>query len=423
MTFDFAECFTRSARIVAPRLLKRGLALAFDVDPPLLEVLGDLQTAARSLHRLMLAVGDLVDAGLVSFSSSLDDGGFPTVRILGAGALAPTARARAILSNVGILERRNRGSLTVLEGVCPVAGAPISVIHDELEGLLVDVTMPFQWTGQAIPALPSAGGAAAWIRLPEHSPAGVFRRRLDRSGYATTTFNAATALADTQARLDAGEQPRIVFAHEWHPRNLRPLTQWMNLPYPPSVTRIAVVPLGNSLLEDHPPGWRVYPLPMSPRDLIKVTAGVAASYDVDSLVGVLSDPPANYRILIVDDNEINQAVMSAMAEVMGYEAIQAEDGAQAVERCLDVAPAAVLMDVNMPVMDGIEATRTIRSLQQQGAIPPFPIIGTSADATQETRERSLNAGMDAFMSKPLLIKDVAAQLRSLCVAPPSAGTW
>lgn len=108
---------------------------------------------------------------------------------------------------------------------------------------------------------------------------------------------------------------------------------------------------------------------------------------------------------------------------MGYEPLQVDDGWQAVAARERSAPAAVLMDVNMPVMDGVEATRLIRAAQRAGTIAPFPILGASADATRHNKEAALGAGMDTFLAKPLLIEEVAAQLRRLCLDALRQATW
>tara|TARA_B100001105_G_C22395700_1_gene446620 strand:+ start:2483 stop:2872 length:390 start_codon:yes stop_codon:yes gene_type:complete len=120
-----------------------------------------------------------------------------------------------------------------------------------------------------------------------------------------------------------------------------------------------------------------------------------------------------HSVLIVDDHPVNQEIMKAMAESIGYAVLQASDGQEALQVCIRSAPSAVLMDVNMPVMDGIEATRRIRALQRSGSLAWFSILGVSADATPANASACMAAGMDTFIPKPLMLTDVAAQLREL----------
>ncbi len=105
------------------------------------------------------------------------------------------------------------------------------------------------------------------------------------------------------------------------------------------------------------------------------------------------------RLLVAEDNEVNQLVARGMAARLGYEVDIVDDGAQAVAASLTGDYAAVLMDCHMPVMDGFEATRTIRARDNGG--PRIPIIAMTAGALDEDRERCFAAGMDDYISKPV----------------------
>ncbi|MEA1673740.1 hybrid sensor histidine kinase/response regulator [Nitrospirillum sp. BR 11163] len=107
---------------------------------------------------------------------------------------------------------------------------------------------------------------------------------------------------------------------------------------------------------------------------------------------------ATGRILVVEDNITNQTIASVLLEKAGYQVQIAEDGAQAVRACLQTRFDLVLMDVQMPVMDGIEATRRIRAVD--GRVPPMPIIAMTANAMAGMKEEYLAAGMDDYVSKP-----------------------
>ncbi|MDE1146571.1 MAG: response regulator [Azospirillaceae bacterium] len=104
------------------------------------------------------------------------------------------------------------------------------------------------------------------------------------------------------------------------------------------------------------------------------------------------------RILVVEDNPTNQTVATILLEKAGYQVQVAEDGAQALRACVQGRFDLILMDVQMPVMDGIEATRRIRALD--GRDPPMPIIAMTANAMSGMREDYLAAGMDDYISKP-----------------------
>jgi CheY-like chemotaxis protein/HPt (histidine-containing phosphotransfer) domain-containing protein len=104
------------------------------------------------------------------------------------------------------------------------------------------------------------------------------------------------------------------------------------------------------------------------------------------------------RILVVEDNEVNQLVARSMVARLGFDVDLVTDGSQAVLAAAPGAYAAVLMDCHMPVMDGFEATRAIRTRQGNGSLP---VIAMTAGALDEDRERCFAAGMDDYLTKPL----------------------
>ena len=106
------------------------------------------------------------------------------------------------------------------------------------------------------------------------------------------------------------------------------------------------------------------------------------------------------RILLVEDNAVNQRVASALLLKLGLEVDVAADGGTAIERCRTQRYDAILMDCTMPGMDGYEATRRIRALER-GTIRHTPIIALTANALDEARRECLEAGMDDFASKPV----------------------
>ncbi|MBL8709127.1 MAG: response regulator, partial [Rhodospirillaceae bacterium] len=117
-------------------------------------------------------------------------------------------------------------------------------------------------------------------------------------------------------------------------------------------------------------------------------------------------------LLIAEDNLINQKVIRAMLEAIGHSTALAADGAEAVDMVQRDHFDAVLMDVQMPNVDGIMATREIRALG--GAYADLPIIALTANAMAGDRERYLAAGMNAYVSKPIDAPLLSLALRQLC---------
>jgi PAS domain S-box-containing protein len=133
--------------------------------------------------------------------------------------------------------------------------------------------------------------------------------------------------------------------------------------------------------------------------------------------GVSTAPLANLRILLVEDNPANQTLAAYILEERGHAVEIAGDGQQAIRLTRQNRYDVILMDVQMPGMDGLEATKAIRA---QGDGPRrVPIIAMTAHALKGDRERCLAAGMDAYLSKPIDAHELIALVESLPAATPS----
>ncbi|NNE71754.1 MAG: response regulator [Rhodothermales bacterium] len=130
-----------------------------------------------------------------------------------------------------------------------------------------------------------------------------------------------------------------------------------------------------------------------------------------------SENPGPLRILVVEDNAINRKVMELTLRRMGYEADMAVDGLEAVEMATAKEYDAILMDLHMPGMGGIEATKVI-----VGAVPKPPrVVAVTADVTSQSREDCKRVGMAAYLTKPvdsgkLLYELKAAEVHRLSYA-------
>jgi len=119
--------------------------------------------------------------------------------------------------------------------------------------------------------------------------------------------------------------------------------------------------------------------------------------------------PTQPRILVVEDNLVNQRVIVHTVKKLGYLVDVAGNGLEALAALSRLPYALILMDIQMPEMDGIEATAEIRRREQQGA-PHIPVVALTANAMQGDRERCLLAGMDDYLTKPIQIQALAAAL-------------
>jgi CheY-like chemotaxis protein len=136
------------------------------------------------------------------------------------------------------------------------------------------------------------------------------------------------------------------------------------------------------------------------------------------------------RILLVDDHATNRKLGFKVLERLGYKAELAVDGQSAISSYGEGRHDVILMDIEMPDMDGLEATRLIRASSSSDAHQPF-IVALTANAMAGDRERYLEAGMDDYLSKPLRVEELVLSLKRAVQAggkspggahtPPSVG--
>ena len=120
-----------------------------------------------------------------------------------------------------------------------------------------------------------------------------------------------------------------------------------------------------------------------------------------SAVAVAPDPEPRLRVLVADDHPTNRAVLEMILRVVGAEVISVADGAQALERFKAQPFDLVLRDVQMPVMDGLSAIRAIRAFEAEHGAWRTPVHVVSTNALPEDCHRSLAAGADGHINKPV----------------------
>jgi CheY-like chemotaxis protein len=118
------------------------------------------------------------------------------------------------------------------------------------------------------------------------------------------------------------------------------------------------------------------------------------------------------RVLLVEDNAVNQRVVQLLLKKWNYRVITAANGSEALARLKEASVDVVLMDLQMPQMDGFQTTASIRR-EEAGTGRHLPIIGLTAHAMHGDRERCLEAGMDDYLSKPIRAEELKSILESL----------
>ena len=176
------------------------------------------------------------------------------------------------------------------------------------------------------------------------------------------------------------------------------------------ITRELVEAMGGKIEVESAPGvgscfwvWLPFIAAEHPTDEIRDTLATDASLSA-FITG---------EVLLVDDNRVNQQLAGAMLDRLGLPYQCADNGAEAVSRVASVDFSLVLMDMEMPEMDGVSATQAIRAAEQKQGRKPLPIIAMTANAMQEDRERCFAAGMNGYLSKPVGLTALESELRRL----------
>ena len=127
------------------------------------------------------------------------------------------------------------------------------------------------------------------------------------------------------------------------------------------------------------------------------------------------DSGARFNVLLAEDNAINQLLVRRMLEKQGHTVRVVTNGRSAVEACETASFDVILMDIQMPELDGIGATAAIRKRESGRPAPRrTPIVALTANAMTGDRERYLEAGMDGYCSKPVQMSDLLAMLSAVC---------
>ncbi len=424
--FDLAELLATSLRHAMPPARAKGLGMMYDYVGPVTLVIGDAQRVQQVVGNLLSNAVKYTDSGHVALRAEVrpdtTDRCVAEIecRDTGPGMTAAVA-ARifdAFVQGDESLARRHGGSglgLSIAQGLTHSMGGTLQVDATPGAGCSFRLSLPLAMQAgvQPMDQLPDPG--LAWLVYTRRIPAEWLAARLGRLGWRSDIMD-MQGLDRGSARLLAGaeEAPDMVVIAEAALETAESLQAVrMQLPHTPVV--LLVRPDWNQPAIEAAARGLDMPLvfmPMTPGTLLELTLmhGRKPSA-VDSAFATLPVPtstPAD--ILIAEDNPVNQLIITEMIAAMGLAPRLVEDGAQAVAACRERAPDLVLMDLQMPVVDGIEATQQLLALQGDGSMAAFPIIALTAHATPQDRDRCLAAGMQGYLTKPISLAQLRVEL-------------
>ena len=402
--FDLEDTCEQVVTLLASRAAEKSLVLAVDYPPSLPKfVIGDGGRVRQILLNLAGNAIKFTDAGWVRItveSMPLHATGEETVRLRlrvdDTGIGIPAQKISQLFEEFSQVDssaaRRHGGTglgLAISKKLTEHMGGSIQVESTEGQGSSFSCELPFP-LGLApnhppMPPLRLSGGGL--ILYPEP-----FVRQTLAAFCAGLGLEVRALAAPLPLPIDAC--PFILTAECWHGE--------MAVRLAGTRTRLVCI--------DDPHALNSL-LPLSRR---RLRAALAEHPRPPLAASPFSDLAFSARILVVEDNLTNQRVTRLMLEKMGNTVVVAGDGAQAVQLCQHQTFDLILMDMQMPVMDGLEATRLLRALSHPNA--SVPIVALTANAMEEDRQRCLDAGMSGYLAKPVVREALAAMLRLYLMA-------
>lgn len=420
---EFSELFTQSARDVLPHARRKGLVAYFDYRGPRLELHDPGPYLRAGIHRILLGIVDCFESGFVMFSAEVEPPVFgrSSIVIHAAGTGTPRpADVMAVLQRLQLVAEdadAEQGLVARAEGPCPATAGSVQFVDAGLDGLVISLSGEVVAEEVAFEHTPDAAGSVAWLVSPLPGALDSVETRLRQLGWHVVPFE---RLDQAAAALSTAAAPMLMIVAEHGGQEL-PSLERIAQAWPSLWTVLAVVSGSETLRLRRQCPVDIRVLPLSPLELERFTAHVDTR--TSTALSRLTSPAPLYiqesrRVLVVDDNVVNQIVARGQLEALGYEVVVAGDGIEALDSCCDEPPDMVLMDVDMPVMDGLEASEHLRSLQRVGSLPPFPIVAATSSDTDLRRRACLSAGMDGYLSKPMDLQALADELHRVLPERP-----
>ena len=427
--FSVRDCVEGTLDLVAAQAAAKGLDLAYQLQPGVPPVLvGDVTRLRQILVNLLSNAVKFTERGDVLVTvSTADDASADRVALSFAvcdtGIGIPQDRIDRLFrsfSQVDASTTRLYGGtglgLAISKRLAQAMGGDVTVRSTVGEGstFTLDVVLPRGAQTEDALLQPPAElpGRRALVVDDNETNRRIVRGQLEAWSMVVDDHDGASSAL---AAVDAGREYDVVLLDMHMPEmdgvglagelRRRPSTQ--DLPM------LLLTSLGQRPPESAAVGLRHLTKPVKAAALRSAVATALGAALAPVAGPVAAAPTARLRVLLAEDNVVNQRVATLLLERLGYRPDVVGNGEEALEAVASRPYDVVLMDVQMPVMDGLEATRRVRALP---AVRQPRIVAMTANAMAEDREACLAAGMDDYLAKPVRREDLASALARATVA-------
>lgn len=452
--FDLAELAADCLRSFMPHMRKKGLQVGSDYLGHITRVRGDARRVRQIVSNLLSNAVKFTAQGFVLVTVEVEeDHAHADAQAADIGA-PRTCRVRLKVRDSGIgmdsatsqrvfdpfvqadsgIGRRYGGTglgLSVVRLLASLMGGEVAVRSAPGEGSYFSVELRLGLADdQPLPALAAASPptGCAWVLGRSAASGHHIRNRLARIGWSCEPVagvqEALAALRAPQGSAGPAAPGCVVLSEAsiTHPPELAALLAELPPEVPVTLLLRPDFDIRKVRIAAEPGRVRLMFSPMTPGDLYtlvrprQVTPPVAEAETAKVADATSPAPPAQAphgkaNVLVVEDNALNQIIAREMVAALGLAPSVASSGEEAVACCEKAPPDLVLMDIQMPGMDGLETTRRLRAMQASGLLPRFPIIALTAHAMDSDRLASLAAGMDEHLSKPIQLDRLRSVLR------------
>ncbi len=440
--FDLRESVEDVVELLAEQAQEKGLTFAASIDPDLAaSVVGDPYRIKQVITNLTGNAVKFTSSGEVSLRVSCLEGGDVHLEVLDTGIGIPAGlKARLFqpfTQGDGSTTRRFGGTglgLAISRQLVEMMGGKIGVEDRPGGGSRFWFRLPLKATRENAQFLPAAPARRALLAISQSDRALNSQQTLERLGFSCLRADTGQELLllAGDAQLQGAPVDLILADHQLADMTSVALAAHLRFAGV-DVERlmIRIVRMRDRSTERSNDDRFAATLsdPVRRRTLIetveRILSGTQTAHSLAELNVHLEEAhesraPSASQILVAEDNAINQRVAARMLQKLGYEAVIVENGALAVEALRSTAFPLILMDCQMPEMDGFQATAAIRAWEASAGLIRVPIVAMTAHAMQGDRERCLEAGMDDYLSKPVSLAALGEVLRRCLHSPLEA---